>query len=855
MRTALLLLLLAPQEPSLDDLIRRLGDESPDVRDRADRAIFERGESAIEPLTKALVQPDPEVRGRIQGLLFRLQWKPRVPGPLLARAPEARAAFESGAHALFIQLCRDRRGWDDGGNEELEAYAINLLGHADLELRKEAIPILESISSERHRIRRKPVAALVGLLGQWDPEAWDDPDESWLQRLTSLIDLLSSPRDRAILVNARAHPKAEKALTVLRAGTGDGPSLARLPGLIGSETVWRHYALRVVARRRYAPARDAVAKRLDSQDGWAAWEALGGIWGASLAGPVVAAARKTPAGQRGPVQFRILASIGTPEAIALIVESLESDDRSAGPWAATVLGEAGVRSAFDALCEGIGRKNTGIHCAQAVAALADGETIDRLLEPLDRPNSEAGRHAFAALDSVVHPEARRKVLRRFEAERDPARRKEFFRMICGLDDEGTFLEKLAASPSDPLAPAAAAGLLRLRGARALPFAEALVESGAPDEHFLACAPAREIGRLARKASDIDLQYFILPRLEELGAKDEIAKLLPRSPTVVSMSLLRAGGDGLPGLKAAGDEVSWGEADDLAERGVPGIRELLRERMKAADPDEAMLQALRNWAHPEMIPVLSKRLARYDAGRSPDIGDPRGPELCAMTLPQRNWGYDALSALGAAGERALLIERLRDPETGMQATAIRWLAKGKVKEAVPALRQIVLSGRAWIRGKALAALAEIGAPGTVEFIRAHLRDNPHAAPHALARMGVDARDDLLALLDDRVPAGPILGALDLMANRAAYGRIDAPMPRRFSRLLEALPATIERVAGRPCRLSPEVARRQVLEETRLETLRDLFEQFESDAGWTHVFRDGAIEICTVDEARDFWTRPK
>jgi len=858
-------LLLTPQEPPLDEIIGRLGDESPEARDQAARTIVERGEKALEPLRKALLTPDPEVRGRIQGLILRLEWEPIVPSNLLARASEAREALQRGDHAGFIEAVRDRSGWEFGGQEELEAYAIRLLGHPDLQLSRQSIEILSATAQREGAIPRRPVSELVHLLSRWSPKAWDDPEERCLDELAFLLHRVASPRDLAVLSGARAdHPSAGRRLGLLRAGLGDESTVPLLiETLRGPGSLLQSLAVQSAAKGRCSRAGEAVAKLLETNQAWEAWGALEVLLKPSFAGSVIDAARRIPPDQRTPVQFRLLATLGTEEAVALILESLPCD--GSGEWAASTLLQSRCLSSFDNLCAAArGAGKSACSCAIAAAVLADGRTVDRYLELLDDPSPRTRHFAFMSLRYVENPEARRKMLPRLEKGIPADFRDAVVDGVASWEsDSGPFLERIARSPGDPLARKALEALLGLRGADALPLLGELHAKGVPIplgsmDFFFARGDAKSLFAVAEGASDVEVQYFILPRLEVLGAKDEIARLLSRAPIrgTVAMSLLRTGGDGLKALKEAADEVSWGEADDLAERGAPGVRELLRERMKAALPDAGMLQALRNWAHPEMVPALRKALARYDAGRPPGIGDPQAPEFCSMVLAGRNWGHDTLSALGATGDRSLLpllLERLRDPEPGMQAVAIRALAKWRAREAVPALRQIVLSDRPWIRARALRGLAEIGAPGTEEFIRAHLRDNPHAGPSALARMGVDAREEVGALLEDRVAPGPVLGALDLMAHPAAYAKIDAALPRRAPNSFVVVRRIVERLAGLPCRITPAVLARGAHGGSEAETLRELFEGLETWDGVTHVLREGAIELCTLDEARRFWSK--
>jgi len=68
-RLLILLALLCPQDA---DLIRRLGDDDPAVRDRASLALESRGNAAVEALEKGAVETDLETRTRALDLLLRL---------------------------------------------------------------------------------------------------------------------------------------------------------------------------------------------------------------------------------------------------------------------------------------------------------------------------------------------------------------------------------------------------------------------------------------------------------------------------------------------------------------------------------------------------------------------------------------------------------------------------------------------------------------------------------------------------------------------------------------------------------------------------------------------------------------
>lgn len=850
----LVLAFLLAQEPPLDQLIRQLGDESPDVRDRASVAIARRGESVVPALHGALAGAEPEIQARLRRLIFQVEWEPIVSPSLLARHPLARSAFEQGDHAGFLEHLSGRAGWEHGGSEELEVYAVKLLGNRDPELRRKALEILVLMTREKETICRRPIAAVLDALGSWEPEGWDDPDGRRLQELAHILHYQAGPRDRKALVDARAaHSRAQDLLPILRAGVGDEASIpALLEALKDAKSPWRYLAVESVRKSRCRAAAADVAKLLESDLWWAAWQTLPAIADPAQAPAAVEAYRKMLPESRGVDQYRALLAVRTPEATALVIEALNDPKQS--DWAGILLLEARVPGAFDALLRSAAARPKQ-PLPWTTSASVQGEEALRLVNLLDSDDPDMRACVAIWLWQLASPEARRKAVARFEKETNPEFRHILWKAVGQWPAESVdAARRIAGNPSDSLAPTAAAHLVSIRGAEALPLVEALLDKDVmfnPEQvqAIAPHAPARLLVRLGRNPV-LGGTRDLLQRLEDLGARRELAELIkePHFEAAAATSLLKIGGDASEYLKLHAENIFLDDLDDAAGRNVPGIRDLLRERMKAGKLSPASYKAFRFWAPVEMMPEFRKTLAKYEADRTVDAGDPEPPMICAFGLPGRNWGYDALTAIGATGDPAalpILLERLRDREPGMQSTAMLALARMKAKEAVPALRQIVQSSRWWIRGRALLALAEIGAPGTEEFIRARLRENPYAGPQALARLGVDARDEVRALLEDGAAPAPILGALDLMAHRDVYRAIDAPL---HVMALEEFRETVERMTGRPCRVTPAVLARGGYPTQEGETLRERFEGLERYEGITHVFRDGAIWLCMADEAR-------
>jgi hypothetical protein len=273
-----------------------------------------------------------------------------------------------------------------------------------------------------------------------------------------------------------------------------------------------------------------------------------------------------------------------------------------------------------------------------------------------------------------------------------------------------------------------------------------------------------------------------------------------------------------------------------------------------------LKALGEWAHPEMIPALKQGLLAYDGGLAERVRWEGYPGSCLVSGDEI-YGSHWIGALAATGDRSLsglFVERLADPDEGVRSVAIRTVGRWRLGEGVPLLRRMVRSGDSGVRAQALEALARIGAPGTKEFMLEVLRDNPHAAPHALARLGAkDAMPAIERLLEDPVPHAAVLSALDLLAHPEAYAGIDRAVALRRGEESRAWFGRHQETLGVPLRCAPGVS--VGLDISCDGTFRGALEwltgmhQYYGEATVTQRFRDGAIEFCAVADARASWRR--
>lgn len=152
MTVAAILFWLTLQDPRADELLLRLGDESAQVRDDATRTLSAMGEDALPALRRAEAHPDPEVRARAGQLLRHIEWSPWIDPALLNRYPPLRELYLAADHEGVLAWAGRHPSWEHGFERHFEAYAIRLLDHPDLDLRKAATRALSEIEDRHDRI-------------------------------------------------------------------------------------------------------------------------------------------------------------------------------------------------------------------------------------------------------------------------------------------------------------------------------------------------------------------------------------------------------------------------------------------------------------------------------------------------------------------------------------------------------------------------------------------------------------------------------------------------------------------------------------------------------------------------------
>jgi HEAT repeat protein len=859
----LLVLLLTSQA---QDLVEKLRSDGVEEREAAARKLRLLGEDA-EPLLRAAARgSDPEVAGRARDILGEMEWEASVHPGLLRRYPELDKPFrERDPHWYAFQPPEDGpvRSRREALGEGLEAYYVKLLDHPAASLRTTAVYGLDGSFRVHppYAVPRRPIPRLVALVVEWDPDACDDAGRSCLVTLGRRIAELGSPYDARSLRDARGrHPDADRVLRMLGvvAGLKEGePEVLRT--LRDGPDALRPLALQVTRRVRLASAKgDVLALLTHERIGWEVVTTLDPLLDASCGEALVRFFRTAAREKLVLLHFQLLMRTGSPECAPLFMDILKSGDAPRRQYAAQALAELGTLEALDLLLDPRVPDDVLGEFLASAAKIARGADIRGLIERLDDPAEKRRVMASSALWSVQNPEARREMARAFEEEKRPDVRKRLLDVLTLHKDDpkalAGLLERVVRNPRDPLAPQAADQLLRLDPKFPVEAVEAiLLAQGRPAGqllHWLSLRPAER------------MIPHVRPFLEDGGSAQGAVRYLESLGSEAALEELR--------LASTGSAYVW--ARDLAASALGRLRRGEREEDLARKAIEEAYAYMRQrpidelavGPVPERIQRLKKALAGWDGDLPKRVGE-EGIMRCGTgAMWDRDvHGSELIRALAETEDRSLtplFIDRAFDADEYVREEAIRVLARWKVAEAAPLLKRMVRSAAARERALAIEALTELRPPGLVAFLRSVLRDNPHAAPPALVRLGAtECREEFVALLDDPgVPAG-LCAALDFLANPELYRDID----RRFDLpngvdFLE-LPSVLEKALGVPCRITDgarEELKKRNMPHLAGSSVRELSMAMVRGETWTegrliHLFREGTLELCSSEEARAYW----
>ncbi|MBI3857735.1 MAG: HEAT repeat domain-containing protein [Planctomycetes bacterium] len=881
MKAALLaLLLMCPQDPA--SLIERWRDDSPRVRDEATRTLRAMDDAALPALRTALNDRDPEMRARARSLIDRIEWDAAMDPGLLARYEGLRLAFETGDHPRVIEIATKRNHGIRGYRGDFEAYGIKLLDHPDVNLKREGLGLLGASWG----VSRRPIAALLRQIARWDPVSWQDQGSSWLGAFGGKVYELGSPLDRDLLAATHSeHAEAEGILKVLRARHGVADAETELPKLVASElrqVSW--LALRCVRDLACKAARPQVLRRLQEPDLLSTVaEVAVAIEDDACRAAYIELWRSTPPEKRTYSHVRLLARSGAPETVPTLLELVETGPRPMAYEAAFGLAALRVHEAIDLLLSPAAAADLRSDFLRCAARIVDARDVGKLAEQLVSSSESLRNDARWLLITNSDKDARARLVELLVAEKRPEIRDRLFDVVKCCQEDPALIESVPDKTLESIlregeinaACNAADLLLKRKGAAAPPIIEetilAIGEPRALLLHKIADHPSERLARAAAEWLEGEFAaYAVIPYLEKAGspearaALERAAKALKnenaRAVAVAAAARLR--GDPPPKdlMEDWIDRDSWFRHVDPVTTDAPGAREEIRKKFKEGWAG-SYVKALRSWAHPEMIPKLMEGLRRWDEGLAERVQREGVPGSCLISGDEV-YGGDWMVALRATDDRSLapfFVERLADPDDWVRHVAVETAGRWRLKEAAPTLRRLVRSGDFSVRADALLALAKIGEPGTKEFIIQHLRDNPHAAPYALARLGAkEACPEIARLLDDPSPHAPVLGALDLLTHSEVYARVDRLLPPRRSGEPRLASTVIEELLGSPVRITGSCIPELHLSADN--TLRGALEGYTGmnrdfytpyDKMPTFVFRNGAVEFCSADEARAVW----
>lgn len=281
-------------------------------------------------------------------------------------------------------------------------------------------------------------------------------------------------------------------------------------------------------------------------------------------------------------------------------------------------------------------------------------------------------------------------------------------------------------------------------------------------------------------------FDIIPEHEGAGFTEmmERSKGRPISPVAAVSGLGRSGGavEAARALKELGVGVSRAIQEGRTEEAVEALMKVLREEDEVADDKvrEAYQIAWRGLLNPEVLRPLSKLLIDPLYGR--DIihimrrAGTKGTQLlmdqliAAPTFAERRAYLEALRQVQEGAD--IIVNMLGHHEWFVVRNVADLVGELAIEEAIPALGKVVEHGDARVRLAAGVALAKIGTPRTVRYLRPTLHDRDPRVRASVARE--IGGSGLSALV---MPLINAIDAEDVEEVRAEYyralGRIGSP----------------------------------------------------------------------------------
>ncbi len=283
--------------------------------------------------------------------------------------------------------------------------------------------------------------------------------------------------------------------------------------------------------------------------------------------------------------------------------------------------------------------------------------------------------------------------------------------------------------------------------RRIAVVELASEAAADDRREKRVTDALEASAVAGGAQDREFQLLdIIPETEGAGFSEmmERTKGMVVSPTAAARSLSRSGGasETMRALKSVTVGVGRAVHDGRLEEAVEAIMKVLREEKEVTDDKvrESYLLAVRGLLTPDVLQPLSKLLIDPLYGR--DIihimrrAGLKGTQLmldqliAAPTFAERRAYLEALRQVEEGND--IIVNMLGHHEWFVVRNVADLVGELAIEEAIPALGKAVEHKDARVRLAVGVALAKIGTPRTVRYLRAALHDKDPRVRASVAR---------------------------------------------------------------------------------------------------------------------------
>jgi len=283
--------------------------------------------------------------------------------------------------------------------------------------------------------------------------------------------------------------------------------------------------------------------------------------------------------------------------------------------------------------------------------------------------------------------------------------------------------------------------------RRIAVVELASEAAADDRREKRVTDALEASDVADGADDRESQLLdIIPENEGAGFSEMMERSKGRavSPDAAARSLHRSGGatETSRALKSVSVGVSRAVQDGRLEEAVEAIMKVLREEQEVSDDRvrETYVMAVRGLLSPDVLQPLSKLLIDPLYGR--DIihimrrAGLKGTQLmldqliAAPTFAERRAYLEALRQVQEGTD--IIVNMLGHHEWYVVRNVADLVGELAIEEAIPALGKAVEHKDARVRLAVGAALAKIGTPRTVRFLRSALHDKDPRVRASVAR---------------------------------------------------------------------------------------------------------------------------